>query len=110
MEWPILSKFDISAYRPKLVIAEIQEKQARYRGNARVQADALSLERYFRDAGYSILYRDSACAALLSEAAPHRTTPPLLCSGQHCLHPQGRALRGRRLSTPEPRTPALRPL
>ena len=51
MEWPILSAFDIRAWAPKLVICEIQEKQARYRGNARVQADAVALEKYFADAG-----------------------------------------------------------
>ncbi len=57
-EWPILRGFDLARHRPKLVIVEIQEKQARYRDNARVQADAAAIERAFSDAGYSILYRD----------------------------------------------------
>jgi hypothetical protein len=32
--------------------------QARYRDNERTQADAAHMETYFREAGYSILYRD----------------------------------------------------
>jgi len=57
-EWPIFKGFDIARWKPKLVIVEIQEKQARYRSNERAQADAIHIERYFASAGYSILYRD----------------------------------------------------
>ncbi len=58
LEWPIFQGFDVAAWRPALVIVEIQEKQARYRDNARAQADAKAIEAYFAAAGYSILYRD----------------------------------------------------
>jgi hypothetical protein len=58
LEWPILRSFALSAWRPGVVIIEIQELQARYRGNARVQADAAALFDYFAAAGYGILYKD----------------------------------------------------
>ena len=58
MEWPILESFDIKRFRPKLVIVEIQELQARYQTNARAQADAAALRAYFEDAGYAVLYKD----------------------------------------------------
>lgn len=57
-EWPILRAFDLAAWRPKLVIVEVQELQARYRDNARVQADAAALFAKFAACGYSILYKD----------------------------------------------------
>ena len=58
LEWPIFQGFDLAHWAPKLVIVEIQEKQARYRDNARVQSDAREIEAYFAKAGYSIIYRD----------------------------------------------------
>jgi hypothetical protein len=58
LEWPILQGFALATFRPKLVIVEIQEKQARFIDNARVQRDAAAIEAYFADAGYSIFYRD----------------------------------------------------
>ena len=70
MEWPILSAFNINAYLPKLVIAEIQEKQARYRGNKRVQDDAVAIEKYFAAAGYSILYRDMVNTIFIHRDVP----------------------------------------
>ena len=57
-EWPILSTFPLAHWKPKLVIVEVQELQARYRNNARVQADAAALFAKFAAAGYSILYKD----------------------------------------------------
>jgi FkbM family methyltransferase len=57
-EWPILKGFDLAAYRPKLVIVEIQELQARYAESARVQQDAASIFAKFKEAGYAILYKD----------------------------------------------------
>jgi hypothetical protein len=57
-EWPILRGFDLAHFRPKLVIVEIQEKQARYAQNERVQKDARDIEAAFAKANYSILYRD----------------------------------------------------
>jgi hypothetical protein len=57
-EWPILKNFDLASWAPKLVIVEVQELQARYRGNARVQADAAALFAKFSASGYSILYKD----------------------------------------------------
>lgn len=58
LEWPILKHFPVAAWRPHVVVIEIQELQARYRQNARVQADAAALFDYFREAGYAILYKD----------------------------------------------------
>jgi hypothetical protein len=57
-EWPILRAFDIARFRPKLVIVEIQELQARYADNARAQSDASSMYSFFTSNGYSILYKD----------------------------------------------------
>jgi hypothetical protein len=58
LEWPILKTFPIAAWKPHVVIIEIQELQARYRQNGRVQADASALFDYFRAAGYAVLYKD----------------------------------------------------
>jgi len=57
-EWPILRKFDIKTYQPKLVIVEIQELQSRYKNNERTQADAIELFNYFTKNNYAILYKD----------------------------------------------------
>jgi len=57
-ELPILKAFDLARFAPRLVIVEIQELQARYRGNARVQADAAAMFKIFAAAGYAILYKD----------------------------------------------------
>lgn len=57
-EWPILRAFDLAAWKPKLVIVEVQELQARYRDNQRVQQDATALFAKFQACGYSILYKD----------------------------------------------------
>jgi hypothetical protein len=58
LELPILSAFDLAKWAPKLVIIEIQELQARYRGNARVLGDAAAIFEKFARAGYAILYKD----------------------------------------------------
>lgn len=58
-EWPIFQGFDLGKWRPKTVIVELQEKQARYADNKRAQDDAVAIERYFIAAEYSILYRDA---------------------------------------------------
>lgn len=57
-EMPILRPFPLAHWRPKLVIVEVQELQARYRDNARVQADAAALFAKMADAGYAIFYKD----------------------------------------------------
>jgi hypothetical protein len=57
-ETPILRSFDLALWAPKLVIVEVQELQARYQGNARVQKDAAELQAKFAQAGYSIVYKD----------------------------------------------------
>jgi predicted nucleic acid-binding protein len=55
---PILRSFNLKLWAPKLVIVEVQELQARYAGNARVQKDAAELQAKFAAAGYSIVYKD----------------------------------------------------
>jgi hypothetical protein len=40
------------------VIVEVQELQARYASNARVQKEAAELQAKFAGAGYSIVYKD----------------------------------------------------
>lgn len=57
-ELPVLRGFELSKWAPKLVIVEVQELQARYRDNARVQADAAAIFALFAKAGYAILYKD----------------------------------------------------
>lgn len=57
-ELPILRSFDLAKWAPKVVIIEIQELQARYRLNKRVQDDAAAIFLKFASAGYSILYKD----------------------------------------------------
>lgn len=57
-EWPILKTFNLAHWAPKLVIVEVQELQARYLSNERVQADATALYKKFADAGYRIVYKD----------------------------------------------------
>ena len=57
-ETPILRSFDLARWAPKLVIVEVQELQARYRDNARVQKDAAELQAKFAAAGYALVYTD----------------------------------------------------
>lgn len=71
-EWPILRGFDMSRWRPKLVIIEMQEKLKRYQGNLRVASDSTAIETYLREAGYSILYRDVVNTVFMHrEVRPH---------------------------------------
>jgi hypothetical protein len=58
LELPILRGFSLARFRPKLCIVEIQELNKRFRANARAQADAAALFAMFKEAGYSILYKD----------------------------------------------------
>ena len=67
-ELPILRAFDLARYAPRLVIIEVQELQARYRGNARVQADAAAIFKIFAAAGYSILYKDVVNTIFIHES------------------------------------------
>ena len=57
-EWPILKSFSLGYWAPKLVIVEVQELQARYLDNDRVQRDAEALYKKFFDEGYRIVYKD----------------------------------------------------
>lgn len=66
LEWPIFQGFSLAHWRPKTVIVELQEKQARYADNAKVQHDALAIEAYFREADYSVLYKDAINTVFIS--------------------------------------------
>lgn len=59
LEWTILQDFDIARWRPRVAIVEIQEKLRRYRDSGRAAADAIHIETWFAQHGYSILYRDA---------------------------------------------------
>ena len=47
LEWPILQSFDIDAFRPEVVIVEIQEKLSRYHESTRALEHASALTRRF---------------------------------------------------------------
>ena len=53
-----MKSFNLKHWAPKLVIVEVQELQARYLDNKRVQLDAEELYRFFFSAGYRIVYKD----------------------------------------------------
>jgi hypothetical protein len=59
LEWPILRDFDIDKWRPQVAIVEIQEKLSRFQASDRALVDAMHLEKWFWDHGYSILFRDA---------------------------------------------------
>jgi hypothetical protein len=57
-ELDVLRGYDLGRWAPKLVIIEVQELQARYRDNKRVQDHAAQIYALFARAGYAILCKD----------------------------------------------------